>query len=236
MVVGPPDGAADGRLRSGIRSLEEQVRAPSAASGRNPDRTGPPHVVGCRNPQEWGVHTRPATAESCLTDDGTGDDMRTIDAPRHRRLVLGLLPLMCAGALVAAPFASAADSAAGVVEARAVLVPAPSADQMMMPMDAGMQHADEVQVVLELRNDTDAEQTVPVDRVALIGAAGERVGATGGLVGDLVLRPHAGAEERLRFPAQGGDRLRLSVPEAGGERVLDLPVTGATATTPNHHH
>jgi hypothetical protein len=158
------------------------------------------------------------------------------DIRHRRRLLLGLLPLACAAALAAAPFASAAGSSAGVVAASAVVVPAPSADQMMMPMDAGMQHGDELQVVLELRNDTDAEQTVPFDRIALVTPGGERVGATGGLVGDLVLRPHAGAEERLRFPAQDGNRVQLSVPEGDGDRVLDVPLSGAPATTPSHHH
>ena len=161
--------------------------------------------------------------------------MRGIDVPGRRRLLLGVLPMVCAGALVAAPFASAAGPTAEVVSATAAFLPAPSADQMMMPMDAGMQHDDELQVVLQLRNDTDEVQTVPFDRIAVLAAGGERVAATGGLVGDLVLRPHAGAEERLRFPAQDGDTVHLSVPAEDGDRVLDLPLGGA-ALTPSHQH
>jgi hypothetical protein len=107
---------------------------------------------------------------------------------------------------------------------------------MMMPMDAGMQHDDELQVVLQLRNDTDEVRTVPFDRIAVLGADGARVAATGGLVGDLVLRPHAGAEERLRFPAQDGGTVHLSVPAQDGDRVLDLPLSGGATVTPSHHH
>ena len=162
--------------------------------------------------------------------------MRANEARHRRRLLLGVLPLTCAAALVAAPFASASGGSAGVVAASAVVLPAPSSAQMMMPMDPGMQMDDELQVVLELRNDSDAEQTVPFDRIALLGPDGERVEATGGLVGDLVLRPHAGAEERLRFPAPDGDTVQLAVPQGDGERVLDLPLTGGAAVTPSHHH
>ena len=162
--------------------------------------------------------------------------MRATEVRGRRRLLLGVLPLACAGALAAAPFASAAGPSAGVVSATAEFLPAPSAAQMMMPMDAGMQHDDELQVVLQLRNDTDEVRTVPFDRIAVLGADGERVGATGGLVGDLVMRPHAGAEERLRFPAQDGDTVHLSVPAGDGDRVLDLPLNGGAAVTPSHHH
>ena len=138
--------------------------------------------------------------------------MRANEARHRRRLLLGVLPLTCAAALVAAPFASASGGSAGVVAATAVVLPAPSSAQMMMPMDARMQHDDELQVVLQLRNDTDAGQTVPFDRIALLDPDGNGSQPTGGLVGDLVLRPHAGAEERLRFPAPDGDQVHLSVP------------------------
>lgn len=159
----------------------------------------------------------------------------------RRRVVLGLvpLPLLAAAALGAGLLNGGAAGAAGVLDARAELLPAPAAGQMMMPMDAGMQHSDEVQVTLALRNDSDAEMTVPFDRVAMLAADGSRVEATGGLVGDLVLRPHAAAEERLRFPAPdaGAEVFHLAVPEGAGERTLDLPLRGATvATTPVTGH
>jgi hypothetical protein len=155
--------------------------------------------------------------------------------PSRSRLLLWLLPLTCLAALAAAPFAAAStEPGARVVAARAVLLPAPSMSQMMMPMDAGMQHGDELQVVLELRNDTDTAQTVPFGRIALLGSDGTRVPATGGLVGDLELRPHAGAEERLRFPAPDGDRVRLSVPAGAGDGVLELTVGGSPSS--GHHH
>jgi len=159
---------------------------------------------------------------------------------RRRRLFLVLLPLACVAALAATPFAWAANApGAGVVQARAVLLPAPSMSQMMTPMDPGMQHADELQVVLDVRNDSDSPRTIPFDRIALLGADGERTAAIGGLVGDLPLRPHAAAEERLRFPAPDGNRVRLSVPDGSGDRVLELAVesaAGSTTASSGHHH
>jgi hypothetical protein len=162
--------------------------------------------------------------------------MRGTEVRGRRRLLLGLLPILAVGALIAAPFASASGPTAGVISATAEFLPAPSADQMMMPMEPGMQHDDELQVVLQLRNDTDEVKTVPFDRIALLGSGGKRVEATGGLVGDLVMRPHAGAEERLRFPAQDSQTVHLSVPGQNGDRVLDLPLSGGAALTPSHHH
>jgi hypothetical protein len=160
------------------------------------------------------------------------------------RAVLGVLPMLAAavltvGAQTVGLLSGNAGAATGVLDARAELLPAPAANQMMMPMDAGMQHSDEVQVTLALRNDSDAEVTVPFDRVAMLAADGSRVEATGGLVGDLVLRPHAAAEERLRFPAPeaGAEVFHLAVPEGSSERTLDLPLRGAALpTTPVTGH
>lgn len=149
-----------------------------------------------------------------------------------RRVLLGLLPLLAVAAVTAGLLGAGAAATSGVLDARAELVPAPATGSMMMPMDAGMQHADEVQVTLAVHNDTDAVLTVPFDRIAVLGAGGARVEATGGLVGDLVLRPHAAAEERLRFPATGAATLRLAVPDGPGERTLDLPVRGIDVGAP----
>jgi hypothetical protein len=111
---------------------------------------------------------------------------------------------------------------------------------MMMPMDSSTGHEDEIQVVLALRNDTGSPVTVPFDRVHVVAGDGQHITATAGLLGDLVLRPHASAEERLRLPAQGGDHIQLAIPDRDRELNLRVPVLlpagAASPTTSSHQH
>ncbi len=114
----------------------------------------------------------------------------------------------------------------GPVAAHGVLLPMPPMAQMMMPMAEGGTHGDELQVTVQVRNDTDRAVTVPFGRVHLLAADGSAVAASDGLQGDLALRPHAVAEERLRFPAAtpGARQVRLSIPDGRTTHVLMVPV------------
>jgi hypothetical protein len=128
----------------------------------------------------------------------------------------------------------------GQVDVRAELLPAPAMGQMMMPMDSSSGHDDEIQVVLALRNDTGSPVTVPFDRVHVVDGDGHQITATAGLLGELVLRPHASAEERLRFPAQAGNHVELAIPDRDRELILRVPVGlpagAAPPTTSSHQH
>ncbi len=145
------------------------------------------------------------------------------------------LPLVVAGLLFAtqgpASRSTSPQLSFGPVAARAAVVPMPAMADMMMPMAEGGQQGDEVQVTLQLRNDTDAVVTVPFGRVRVIAADGSAVAPSEGLQGDLVLRPHSAAEERLRFPAgtsAAPTALRLNVPDGSAppsdDHLLTLPV------------
>jgi hypothetical protein len=128
----------------------------------------------------------------------------------------------------------------GHVDIRAALLPAPAMGQMMTPMDTSAGHEDEIQVVLALRNDTGSPVTVPFDRVHVVAGDGQHITATAGLLGDMVLRPHASAEERLRFPAQAGDHIQIAIPDGNREVAVRVPVRlppgAAPATTASHQH
>ncbi|MGZ4653434.1 hypothetical protein [Oryzihumus sp.] len=145
-------------------------------------------------------------------------------------LVLVPLPALVLGLLLLPRGSGSADPTTvrlgfGLVAGRALLVPMPSMSQMMMPMAEGGQHGDEVQVTLQLRNDSDSVVRVPFSRVRMVGAAGTDVVPSEGLQGVLVLRPHAAVEERLRFPAPSAARVRIRVPDGPEDRLLTLPVT-----------
>ena len=148
-------------------------------------------------------------------------------------LRLGLLlplPLLVV-VTVGVPHLFAATATSGTVEVgygqvsgQARHLPMPPMDQMMMPMAESGDHGDEIQVVLQLRNDTDAVATVPFERVRMHADDGSWVEPTDGLRGDLVLRPHASAEERLRFSGHTTSSVQISVPDGDDDRTLTLAV------------
>ena len=163
--------------------------------------------------------------------------MRSNAAARRRTtggvLRLGLLlPVpMLVVLIVVLPHVVAAASADPTVEVsfgqvtgQARHLPMPPMDQMMMPMAESGDHGDEIQVVLQLRNDTDAVSTVPFERVRMHADDGSWVEPTDGLRGDLVLRPHASAEERLRFTGHTTSSVQISVPDGDDDRTLTLAV------------
>lgn len=153
-------------------------------------------------------------------------------ASRWRSLGLLPLPLLVAavvGVGMAVPEPATgppAEWSAGWVDARATFLPAPPMNQMIAPMP--MNHSDQVQVVLQLHNTTDAPVTVPFNEIRLhldqVGN-GVPVAATSGLDVPQTIRPHAAVEERLRFNAPPhSDRVRLTIPDGSGEITLALRV------------
>jgi hypothetical protein len=132
----------------------------------------------------------------------------------------------------------------GAVDATAEFIGAPPASQMMMPMHGGAGHGDEVQVVIQLRNDTVRPVTVPFGRIRMLAVDGTEVAAVAGLLGDLTIRPHAAVEERLRFPvpdaSQVHDQVRVRIPDGDGNRTLTVPLhrpgSGAASGSATHVH
>lgn len=149
---------------------------------------------------------------------------------RFGRLAVLPLPLALVGVLTFGQLTASSvesDSARlsfGTVSGRAAALPMPPASQMMMPMAESGDHGDELQVVLRIGNDTDAPVTVPFGRVHLVDGQGASVVPSQGLVGDLVLRPHASAEERLHFTDPATPTVRVAVPDGDGEQVITLTV------------
>lgn len=141
------------------------------------------------------------------------------------------MPLAVAGVLLVGhlmPSPAAGSSARlsfGPVTAQVVALPMPPASQMMMPMAESGDHGDELQVVLRLGNETDAPVTVPFSRVHLERSDGSAAAPTQGLQGDLLLRPHATAEERLHFADPSSPTVRVVVPDGPDDRVLTVAVS-----------
>lgn len=154
------------------------------------------------------------------------------------RAALLPLPMLVAalvwfGWLGGADAGTAGNLGIGAVDATAELVSAPPMNQMMMPMHDGADDGDQIQVVIQLRNDTDRPAVVPFGRVRLLSAGGAEAAAVAGLVGDLTIRPHAAVEERLRFPAPAADQVRLRVPDGDGSRTLTLSLRRPGAGPPS---
>jgi hypothetical protein len=141
---------------------------------------------------------------------------------------------------VAANVGVAGNLSFGAVDATAEYVSAPPANQMMMPMHSGAGHDDEIQVAIQVRNDTDRPVTVPFGRVRLLPPGGTEVAAVAGLLGDLRIRPHAAVEERLRFPAVDAAQVQLRIPDGDRSRTLTVPVRrsgpAAPSGSPTHAH
>jgi hypothetical protein len=141
------------------------------------------------------------------------------------------LPLAVVGVLLVGHLMPNSDSGSSVrlsfgpVTAQVLALPMPPASQMMMPMAESGDHGDELQVVLRIGNDTDAPVTVPFSRVHLERADGSTATPTQGLQGDLLLRPHATAEERLHFADPSSPTVRVTVPDGSDDRVLTVAVS-----------
>lgn len=154
-----------------------------------------------------------------------------VSRARHRgRLVLALLPavviaLLLAGRQTWQPDPTGAVSVGyGVVLVRASELPAMPMDQMMMPMAESGDHGSSLQVTVRLTNTTDEVVTVPFDRVRLVRDDGSSESTSQGLVGALVLRPNASAEERLRFTAPGSPTVHIAVPDGDADRLVTVAV------------
>lgn len=152
------------------------------------------------------------------------------DVSRRGRVVLGLLPVTVVALLLAGRQTWQPDQSGtvavgyGVVVVRANELPPMPMDQMMMPMSESGDHVDALQVVVRLTNTTDEVVRVPFDRVRLVHDDGSMEATSTGLVGALVLRPNASAEERLRFTAPGSPTVRITVPDGDVDRVVDVAV------------
>jgi hypothetical protein len=178
--------------------------------------------------------------------------------PSRRQPIRGallLLPMLAAalawfGWLGGVDAGTAGNLSFGAVDATAEFVSAPPMNQMMMPMHSGADHGDQIQVAVQLRNDTDRPVTVPFGRIRMVTADGAEVAAVAGLVGDLTIRPHAAVEERLRFPAPDADKahhtneVRMRIPDGDGSRALTVslhrpgadPSSGADASSGSGTH
>ncbi|MGO4596728.1 hypothetical protein [Terrabacter sp. 2RAF25] len=158
-------------------------------------------------------------------------DVIVRDRTRLRWLAVVPMPLVVAGLVLVGHVLPQPDSGSsarlsfGPVSAQVVALPMPPASQMMMPMAESGDHGDELQVVLRIGNDTDAPVTVPFARVHLEGADGAAVAPSQGLQGDLLLRPHATAEERLHFTDPASATVRVVVPDGSDDRVLTVAVS-----------
>lgn len=151
-------------------------------------------------------------------------------AHRRGRLVLALMPatvlaLILAGRQTWQPDPAGTVSVGyGVVLVQASELPAMPMDQMMMPMSESGDHGAGLQVTIRLTNTTDEVVTVPFDRVRLVRDDGSSESTSLGLVGALVLRPNASAEERLRFTAPGSPTVHIAIPDGDADRLVTVAV------------
>ncbi|WP_374969525.1 hypothetical protein [Terrabacter sp. BE26] len=158
--------------------------------------------------------------------------MRLLRSRAHRRgrLAFTLLPalvitLLAAGRQTWQPDPVGTVSVGyGTVLVQASELPAMPMGQMMMPMAESGDHGDSLQVIVRLTNTTDAAATVPFDRIRLVRDDGSSEAASMGLVGALVLRPNASAEERLRFTAPGTPSVHIAVPDGDTDRLVTVAV------------